>query len=79
MTRSEFGHRVMRWGTGYEAAVTRTATMTAEWLKANGVDVAMMRAWLDFYERTYERNPANESARGRAVLARHCISLLEVH
>ena len=76
MTRSEFGHHVMQWGTGYDAAIRRIDTITQDWLFANGVNLAMMEAWLRFYELTYERNPGNESAHGRAELVRHCIGLL---
>lgn len=77
MTRSQFGSRVMRWGTGYDAAVARRDTITSAWLLQHGVTLAMVRAWRIFYEGAYAGNPANLSAKGRAELMRHCERLFE--
>ena len=79
MTRSYFGSQVMQWGTGYEAAVARAATITLAWLVRYGVTLEMLRAWRTFYEATYEVNPQNLSAEGRIELMSHCERLFEGH
>ncbi len=50
-TRSEFGTRIMRWGTGDAAARERIATLTREELERGGVTLEMVREWRDFYRR----------------------------
>jgi hypothetical protein len=67
----------MQWGTGYEAAIARTTTITLAWLMEHGVTLEMARTWRRFYEETYEANPENLSAKGRIELMRHCETLFE--
>ena len=45
MTLHTFGHRVMRWGTGNEAARARMSTLTREELVRAGVTRDMAEAW----------------------------------
>lgn len=75
ITLSEFGSRVMQWGTGDAAAIARTRTVTFDWLVTHGVTLAMVEQWLRFYEQVYDENPRNPSAQGRQVLMRYCVGL----
>lgn len=75
MTLSEFGSKVMQWGTGDAAAIARTRTITLKWLVTYGVTLEMVMQWLRFYERVYDENPENPSAKGRQELMRHCSGL----
>ena|SRR5437870_13511210 len=76
MTLHAFGHRVMRWGTGSEAARARIATLTRAELVHAGVTGDMAVAWRDFYLHELVRNPLNPSAAGRAELMQRAIELL---
>jgi aspartyl/asparaginyl-tRNA synthetase len=75
-TRSDFGARIMRWGTGNAAARARMATLTQEELDQAGVTLAMAREWRDFYLNEMRRNPNNPSAAGRADLMQRSVELL---
>jgi hypothetical protein len=77
MSLSHFGGRVMQWGTGHEAALSRRRRVTPQWLTQNGVTLEMLRQWHRFYLDVDAANPENPSARGRAALMSHCIELLE--
>ncbi len=35
----------------------------------------MLERWIRFYDETYNKNPENLSAKGRAELMRHCAHL----
>jgi hypothetical protein len=76
MTLHAFGHIVMRWGAGSEAARARTTTLTQEELVRAGVTREMAEAWRDFYLHELRRNPQNPSAAGRAELMQRAIELL---
>lgn len=76
MSVSDFGNRLMRWGTGHESARARIATLTREELERAGVTREMAEAWQDFYLNEAARNPANPSAAGRADLMRRAVELL---
>ena len=76
MTRNEFGKRVMQWGTGYEAAISRMATITKPWLRTHGVTVVMAERWHRFHIDQFAIDPANGSAQGRIELMAHCLRLL---
>jgi hypothetical protein len=76
LTRNQFGKHVMQWGTGYDAAVARIATVTRRWLLNHHVTLHMAQVWQEFYEQVYAVDPANESAHGRIALMRHCARLL---
>jgi acyl dehydratase len=73
---NEFGTKIMRWGTGNEAARTRIASLTREELQRAGVTREMAEAWRDFYRNEMLRNPNNPSAPGRADLMQRAIELL---
>jgi hypothetical protein len=75
-TRSEFGTKTMRWGTGDAAARARIESLTQHELENAGVTLQMARAWRDFYRQELVRNPANPSAAGRADLMRRAMELL---
>ena len=75
-TLRDFGHQLMKWGTGEEAHA-RIDTLTIEELLGNRVTIELAVAWRDFYENEARRNPANQSARPRADLMAHAIRLLE--
>jgi hypothetical protein len=75
-TRSEFGTRIMRWGTGDAAARARMATLTRDELTMAGVTLAMAVEWREFYHRELVRNPSNPSAAGRAHLMQRAADLL---
>jgi hypothetical protein len=66
----------MRWGTGEEAAVERMKSLTLEELQSMGVTAEMAAAWVALYRYVARRNPANGSARGRAVLMEYATKLL---
>ena len=74
---AEFGFKVMRWGTGDEAARERRGTLTRNELVDLDVTVQMAREWRDFYRNEIIRNPKNPSARGRIDLMQRAIELLE--
>src|SRR5215510_6806105 len=76
MTLHTFGHGVMQWGTGSEAARARMATLTRAELVRAGVTRDMAEAWRDFYLHELRRNPLNPSAAGRAALMQRAIELL---
>jgi hypothetical protein len=76
MTVSDFGNKVMRWGTGHEAARARIKTLTREELERAGVTAEMAAIWRDFYINEAARNPANPSAAGRAELMARAAELL---
>jgi hypothetical protein len=75
-TLREFGHQLMRWGTGEEARA-RIDTLTVEELVAHHMTLELAVAWRDFYENEARRNPANQSAGPRADLMAHAVRLLE--
>ena len=76
MTPAHFGHYVMKWGTGDEAAETRMDTLTAAELRAAGVTADIAEAWRLFYLEVVAETPTNPSARGRAKLMEYARSLL---
>jgi RHS repeat-associated protein len=76
MTPAEFGQKVMRWGTGAEAARARIATLTREELEEAGVTREMVEAWRNFYRNELLRNPNNGSAAGRIDLMQRAAELL---
>ena len=76
MTLREFGVRVMRWGTGDDAARERIRTLTREELAQVGLTQEMAAAWRDFYRQELDRNPRNPSAAGRAELMQRAVDLL---
>ncbi len=76
MTLREFGTRVMRWGTGDDAARARVRTLTREELTQGGLTPEMAEAWRDFYLHELARNPRNPSAAGRAALMQRAVALL---
>ncbi|MBI2759950.1 MAG: hypothetical protein HYX51_00795 [Chloroflexi bacterium] len=57
--------------------MARIQTITARWLVNHRVTLAMVQAWLSFYEQVYDVDPANDSAEGRIELMRYCVLLLE--
>jgi hypothetical protein len=57
MTLREFGQRVMRWGTGNDAARARISTLTREELERVGLTWEIAEAWRDFYRHEIRRNP----------------------
>ena len=75
-TISEFGTRVMRWGTGDAAARARAESLTREELEQAGLTRQIAEAWRDFYSDEVLRNPRNPSARGRADLMQRAADLL---
>jgi hypothetical protein len=75
-TMSEFGSRVMKWGTGHDAARARIGCLTHAELEANGVTREVAEVWRDFYRNEMLRNPSNPSAAGRAKLMQKAIELL---
>lgn len=77
MTASHFGHNVMAWGTGNEAAIARMATLTAEQLREAGITAEMAQNWLSFYQEVIRETPTNPSARGRARLMEYTLSLFK--
>jgi len=79
MTIAEFGNKVMRWGTGNEAARARIATLTREELEAAGVTKDMAEAWREFYRTEALRVSTNPSAPGRADLMQRAVELLGGH
>jgi RHS repeat-associated protein len=76
ITVSEFGQKVMQWGTGSEAARARISTITAEELRKAQLTVDMAIRWRDFYINELARNPNNPSAAGRAELMDYVVRLL---
>lgn len=76
-TQATLGLRVMRWGTGDEAARERALSITREELEAASVTLEMARAWREFYEAEKRRNAGNPSAAGRAELMQRAVTLLE--
>lgn len=82
---SNFGHYVMRWGSGKEPALARKSTLTAAELRHAGMTLDCARMWLDFYVEYIERKEAegadlevlNPSALGRAELMRYACNLLQ--
>ena len=76
MTLREFGQRVMRWGTGNEAARARINTLMREELEQVGLTREIAEAWHDFYRHELARNPRNPSAVGRAESMQRAVDLL---
>jgi len=76
MTLHAFGQRIMRWGTGSEAARARMASLTRAELVQAGVTREMAVAWRDFYLHALVRNPLNPSAAGRPALMQRAVELL---
>lgn len=76
MDTSEFGHDVMKWGTGDEAAQSRIQTLTREELESNGVTKEMAEKWRDFYKQVKLETSNNPSAGGRAELMQRAVDLL---
>lgn len=74
---AEFGFKVMRWGTGDEAARERMGSLTRSELADLNVTITIAREWRDFYRNEIVRNPKNPSARGRAELMQRALELLE--
>lgn len=77
MTQAAFEQRVMRWGSGDEAARQRINTLTRAELEAAGVSLPMAQVWLEFYKQEKAARPANPSAQGRAELMQRAVQLLE--
>ncbi len=73
---AEFGNKVMRWGTGNDAARARIATLTRQELESAGVTREMAEAWREFYRTEALRVPTNPSALGRADLMQQAVELL---
>ena len=71
----EFG-KVMKWGTGDEAARARMATLTKEELQRAGVTKELAAQWRDFYREVARVTPANTSAAGRADLMQRAVEIL---
>jgi hypothetical protein len=76
VTAREFGTKIMRWGTGNDAARARIASLTRQELEASGVTREMAEAWRDFYRTEALRVPTNPSAQGRAELMQRAAELL---
>ena len=76
MTPAEFGHDVMKWGTGDDAALDRISTLTKDELAHACVTSEMALAWQAFYLDVIRQNPKNPSAAGRAKLMQHVAALL---
>lgn len=72
----EFGHQIMKWGGGHDAARARIATLTKEELQAAGVTKEIAEAWRDLYRHIAATTPKNPSAAGRADLMQHAVDLL---
>jgi hypothetical protein len=66
----------MRWGTGEAAALRRVETVTREELQSMGMTEELALQWAAFYRAVTLANPANDSARGRAVLMEYAAELL---
>ena len=77
MSTNEFGTRVMRWGSGHDAARARMQTLTRSELEQAGVTRSMAQQWRDFYRNEMVRNPNNPSAAGRAYLMQRAVELLQ--
>ncbi len=77
MALRAFGQRVMRWGTGNEAAKARMSTLTREELERVGLIWEMAEARRDFYRHEMVRNPSNPSAADRAELMQRAVELLQ--
>jgi hypothetical protein len=74
--QNDFGKRGMSWGTAEQAALDRRSELTREGLIALGVTLEMAQGWAQFYRNETMRNPANDSARGRAALMERAVQLL---
>ena len=72
---SEFG-RAIGWGRGEAAALKRASELTREQLQLIEVTVEIAAAWAVRYASEYEYNPANGSAKGRAVMMIKAAELL---
>lgn len=75
MSNQDFA-KVMRWGTGDEAARARIATLTRGELGEAQITRAMAKEWRDFYIQEKIRIPQNPSAQGRAELMQRAVELL---
>lgn len=74
---SEFGQKIMRWGTGHEQARARIQTLTLAELNEQGVTLRIARLWHNFYINEAIVHPRNPSAAGRADLMSYAVELLE--
>ena len=73
---SDFGKRIMQWGTGDAAARVRMESLTREELELADITRRIAEAWRAFYRAEVARNPRNPSARGRADLMQRAADLL---
>lgn len=76
MSTAAFGHEVMKWGTGDDAALDRISSLTREELIEAGITAEIAAAWQNFYVNEVRRVPQNPSARGRAQLMEYAVRLL---
>jgi len=76
MTQSDFGKKVMQWGTGSDVPRMRMGTVTRAEMERAGVTQQMAKEWRDFYHNETRRNPSNPSAPGRADLMDYVYRLL---
>ena len=73
---ADFGHRIMRWGTGSDAARARVVSLTRQELESAGMTRMIAEAWRDFYLNVIRLTPNNPSAAGRADLMQRAVDLL---
>lgn len=76
VSQSEFGDKIMKWGTGDSAARGRIPELTKEYLTRNGVTEEIAKAWRDFYWNAKMVDPGNPSALGRFELMSRALQLL---
>jgi hypothetical protein len=73
---SDFGKRIMKWGSRNDAARLRIETLTRQELKEAGLTPELAAKWRDFYRRVAKTTPNNPSAAGRADLMQRAYDLL---
>lgn len=76
MSIADFGQKVMRWGTGNQAARQRMANLTRQEMESAGLTREIATAWRDFYKNEMMRVPNNPSAAGRADLMQRAVEIL---
>ncbi len=74
---SDYGHRVIQWGTGDAAARARIGNLGASFLRAEGMTPDLARQWADWYRNEKVRVPGNLSAAGRTELMDWIAQLLQ--
>lgn len=71
----DFARKVLRFGSGDDAARERIKSVDAKELRESGFTTEMARTWLRFLQNEKRRNPNNPSVRGRIELMEHVLDL----